>query len=475
MNIPEIIASTFKNSPIAVAIARLEDSRLVAANDAFLKLFGFELQEVIGRTSAEMGVWTASAQRQAMYSELGQVGAVSAFEAEYRSNTGKTGYIQISASQFADGDERYVVGIITEITERKRAEQALRKSESRFRAVVEDLTEVICRILPDGTFLYVNEVYCRLFGQSSEALLGTRWHPVVHPDDLPIVKAKLGEMSPDHPVVVVENRVHVANGEQRWMQFVNRGFFDPGGRLEYIQAVGRDITERKQMELALKEQEQRLELALAGSGLSLWDWDLTTGNVLFSKRWYEMLGHPPQATAEHVDHWKRQFNPDDLIRVERLVAACLAGETPVLQSEHRIRHREGHWVTVEATGKITQRDANGNPLRIVGTVLDISHKKRLNEEGLDLLKQIESMIRQTSSTSAETAPSSALERLTKRERQILGMIAEGMTSARIGQHLRLSSNTIVSHRKNLMAKLDLHTAAEVTRFAMDHGLLKPKR
>jgi DNA-binding NarL/FixJ family response regulator len=64
--------------------------------------------------------------------------------------------------------------------------------------------------------------------------------------------------------------------------------------------------------------------------------------------------------------------------------------------------------------------------------------------------------------------------LTKREQQILVMIAEGMTSARIGQQLQLSTNTIVSHRKNLMAKLKLHTTAQVTRFAIDQGLLKPK-
>jgi PAS domain S-box-containing protein len=473
--------------------------------------------------------------------------------------------------------------------------------KNRYRTVVEDQTEVISRILPDGTFTFVNEVYCRIFGKPAEDLIGKVWHPVAHPDDLPMIEAKLREMSPDNPVVTIENRVYVASGELLWMQFVNRGFYDAERHLTEIQSVGRDITALKQTEAALKaseatleraqavarigsfamgsdtgqftytnetarlfdlddrlecrfvewfsrvhpddqpaveaawnaalqgapydmtyrivvrgqviwirgvaeldfddqghllecvgtvqdvtdqkrtenalrESEGRLEMAMKGSGLALWDWDLATGSIHFSKRWYEMLGYPPEASPTHIDHWKRLFNPNDLIRVESLVAAYLAGESPFLQSEHRVRHKEGYWVTVEATGKITQLDATGHPLRIVGTVLDVSNKKRLNDEGIDLLKQIEALIRANSSNAAaQPADNAALASLTKRERQILGMIAEGMTSAQIAIQLQISANTIVTHRKNLMSKLDLHTTVEVTRFAMDHGLLKPKR
>ena len=110
---------------------------------------------------------------------------------------------------------------------------------------------------------------------------------------------------------------------------------------------------------------------------------------------------------------------------------------------------------------------------MVGTVLDVTQRKRLNDEGIALLKRIESLIRETSNnTPAETANSEALESLTKRERQILTMIAGGMTSAQIGKELKLATNTIISHRQNLMTKLDLHSTAEVTRFAMENGLMK---
>lgn len=112
------------------------------------------------------------------------------------------------------------------------------------------------------------------------------------------------------------------------------------------------------------------------------------------------------------------------------------------------------------------------PLRMVGTLLDVSQRKRLNEEGRDLLKRIEKLIREnTSRGPVKTENGKSSENLTKRQRQILGMIAAGMTSAEIGKQLHLSTPTVISHRRNLMAKLDLHSTAEVTRFAIDHGLL----
>ena len=145
-----------------------------------------------------------------------------------------------------------------DVTERRLAEEALRESEERYRSVVEDQTEVISRFLPDGTFLFVNEVYCRVFGKTAAELVGSRWQPAAYPDDLPMVEASLRTLAPDNPVVVIENRIRTGSGELRWMQFVNRALFDGTGRIAAIQAVGRDITERRQAEEAVARQRDAL-------------------------------------------------------------------------------------------------------------------------------------------------------------------------------------------------------------------------
>lgn len=158
-----------------------------------------------------------------------------------------------------DGEVRGFYVLVTETTALHDAHEALRASEERYRAVIEDQTELISRIAADGTFTFVNNIYCRFFGKAADKLLGRAWAPGCHPDDIRQVEAQVRTLSPLQPTVVVENRVWSGSGELRWMQFVNRGFFDTSGRLLEVQSVGRDITDRKNAELALREAHAQLE------------------------------------------------------------------------------------------------------------------------------------------------------------------------------------------------------------------------
>lgn len=130
--------------------------------------------------------------------------------------------------------------------------------EERYRAVVEDQTEIISRFRADGTLTFVNEVYCRLFGKKLHELIGQKWQPRALAEDVPLIEARLRLLSPATPVVIIENRVHAASGELCWMQFVNRASFDGDGRHLETQSVGRDITERKRAEEKLHEKQALL-------------------------------------------------------------------------------------------------------------------------------------------------------------------------------------------------------------------------
>lgn len=145
----------------------------------------------------------------------------------------------------------------TEISERRRAETALGDSEIRYRAIVEDQTELICRFLPDYTFTFVNEAYCRFFNKTQEELLGNSLLPFVAPDDRDYIRSVVSSLTPDQPIRAIENRVIEANGEIHWHRWINHAIFDENGEIVEYQAVGSDITDHKQAEEALSESVQR--------------------------------------------------------------------------------------------------------------------------------------------------------------------------------------------------------------------------
>lgn len=167
----------------------------------------------------------------------------------------------IGKAEVQNGRVVRVYGHIMDITPSKSIEQELVKSEQWYRAVVEDQTEIISRFKADGKFTFVNEICCRLFGGSPKDYIGSRWQPVAHEEDVAMVEQKLKELSPQNPVITIENRVSGADGTLRWMQFVNRGFFDNQGRLIEIQSVGRDMTLLKEKERQLMEKEDEIRLS----------------------------------------------------------------------------------------------------------------------------------------------------------------------------------------------------------------------
>jgi PAS domain S-box-containing protein len=122
----------------------------------------------------------------------------------------------------------------------------LRRSQEQYRSVVEDQTELICRFLADGTYTFVNGAYCRYFQCTPEQLLGEKFWKFIPEHQKPASRACLASITPEHPVASIEHEVKGLDGEMRWQQWTDRGFFDERGRIIEYQAVGRDITERKQ-------------------------------------------------------------------------------------------------------------------------------------------------------------------------------------------------------------------------------------
>jgi len=148
----------------------------------------------------------------------------------------------------ADGRVVRMAGSESDISARKAAEQALRASEERYRAIVESQVEMVCRFRADGEILFVNAAYARARGTTADQLTGRNLWAFVDESDRQAVKAHIDRLSPDVAAVSIENRFETADGV-RWTLWTNRALaFDSGGRATELQSSGIDITDRKARE-----------------------------------------------------------------------------------------------------------------------------------------------------------------------------------------------------------------------------------
>lgn len=180
-----------------------------------------------------------------------------------KNRDGHTVWVSSNVTALCDfeSDNRVIgyMDICHDITERVEIEQALRESEERYRAIVEDYqTELICRFKPDGRFTFVNEVYCRYFGRTRAELLGMNLMDLLPEDEQRKLKNHLSSFGADLSVLTIEHQVIVPNQGLRWLQHTDRAIYDDQGNIREFQSVGRDITNRKELEAQIQTAQANL-------------------------------------------------------------------------------------------------------------------------------------------------------------------------------------------------------------------------
>ncbi|WP_071187537.1 PAS domain S-box protein [Trichormus sp. NMC-1] len=245
-------ATIFHTCPDPITITLLEDGRWINVNNAFLQLAGYTYDEIIGRTAIEMNLLVNPPEVEAIAQQLQQTGFVRNQEFHWRTKSQEIKVSLVSCEIIELDGKPCVLTISKEITELKKAQAALHASRDRYRAIVQDQTELIIRYQPDGTTTFVNEAFCRYFKRSPEELLAHNFYPVIFEEDKDYVAQLINSMSRENPTVLIENRVMVGE-EIRWTQWINLMIFDEQEEFVEFQAVGRDINVCKQAEIELRQ------------------------------------------------------------------------------------------------------------------------------------------------------------------------------------------------------------------------------
>jgi PAS domain S-box-containing protein len=274
-----------------------------------------------------------------------------------------------------DGQFVGYMGSCVDITERKEMEEELRRSEERYRAVVEDQTEFICRFLPDGTITFVNDAYCRYFGRSRKETTGHSLWQFIPEEEHQKARDHLASISLKHPVATIEHQV-VSDGVRRWQQWSDRGIFDAAGKIIEFQSVGRDITARKESEEALLQSESKFRAIFESNLLPLVYWQADGRITDANDAYLRLIDYSREELHTGKLRWDLMTVPEDRHLDEQAIKELQNGKRAVTPFEKRYRRKGGQIVSVLIGGTLLP----GFTDRGIAFAINLSDQKWLEEE-----------------------------------------------------------------------------------------------
>lgn len=268
-----------------------------------------------------------------------------------------------------------------DITRFKLAEEALRFAEEKYRGIFENAVEGIFQSSPEGRYLSANPALARLYGYDSASHLIHSVREIsrdiyVDPDTR---SEFLALMAATDNVQGFEARVRRRDGTVLWIAENARAVRGPSGAVLYFEGTVEDITARREAEDALRKSQERYALAAQGSNGGLWEWDLGEDRFFYSSRWAALVGVEDSDLSTRPEEWWDRTHPRDIDLLRQEIQSHLKGHTPHFECEFRILHKDGTWRWVLSRG-MALRDAAGKPLRMAGSVEEVTSRKRVEEQ-----------------------------------------------------------------------------------------------
>jgi PAS domain S-box-containing protein len=228
--------------------------------------------------------------------------------------------------------------------ERRAAERAVSDSEKRFRAVVEDQTDLICRFKPDGRLTFVNEAFCRFHGKRSDELIGTNIFQILSEEDAAVPLTYINSLPPDQLVISFDHRLHGPDQVEVWHQYRIRPLFEEKGGTREFQAVIQDITQRKRSEQSLRASEEKYRSLIDHIPDVVWTADANRNLIYISGNVAKVLGFGLEECLDPGrQFWMDRIHPEDAARVGQAYQQLFSsGEK--FDVEYRFRRKDGEWI-----------------------------------------------------------------------------------------------------------------------------------
>jgi len=286
----EIFSKSFYTSPDSIIINRLDNGKIVEANDGFRKMIGYEENEVIGKTTLEINLYVNPEERNIILHELKTNGQIKDFECWFAKKNGLPIMGLLSAVIIDINGIKHILSTTRDITERKRVEEALQKSETEFRQLAEAMPQIVWITRPDGWNIFFNQQWVKYTGQTLEESYGHGWNKPFHPDDQQRAWDAWQNATANLATYSLECRLRRFDGEYKWWLIRGIPVLDEHGDVAKWYGTCTDINERKQAEALLSESEKRNRGILANLDAGIVIHAPDTSIILSNPKAAELLG-----------------------------------------------------------------------------------------------------------------------------------------------------------------------------------------
>lgn len=366
---------TFISNPTASVIFSFPDGRFLNVNDAFVRTFGHTPEEAVGKTSVELGLWPDPQEREELLRRAREGEEVRGYETRLRTKSGVALDVLLYMEAIELAGAQCLLATISDITERKRAEELLRARERHFRALIENSADAFLLFTPDGRLYYASPSTPRVIGYSPEEIASLNAYDILHPQDVEVFEGALAAiLGRPGASVNVQLRVRQKDGAWHWFEGTYTNMIDDPN-IGAIVNNFRNITERKRAEEHLRQAEEQARKvldtipAMIGSGPP--DGTLDYCN----QQWLAFSG----LTLKQLGSYQELLtHPDDRERVFKKWQETVAIGKPY-EMEQRHRRFDGVYRWFLTRG-VPLRDSEGRIERWYGTLTDIEDRKQAEEQ-----------------------------------------------------------------------------------------------
>ncbi len=384
----ERFSKAFQAGTALMAISEMETGRFIDVNDEFLRVTGYKKEEIIGKSSLERNLFFDPNDRERILKSVKESGTAKNLEVKIRMASGDIRIGLFSVSQIEIGNTACWLTTMVDITDRKNIEEELKLRESYLSTILENQPGLIWLKDSESSFLAANTAFAKSCGIGDPKLLKGK-------NDFDIWPKELAEKyrADDFEVMASGNSKIVEEiifdkGDAKWFETFKSPISDVNGKIIGTTGYSRDISLRKKMEIELKHSEEQLRLTFDVTGEGIWDWNISENTVQHNKAWCNILGIGEEKLLHNLEFFSERIHPEDKDKVFEKVDYALKTGTKY-ESQHRLMKMDGSIIWVSDRGAVVENDESGNPLRMLGSISDITDKKIIEEQLIKAKQQAE--------------------------------------------------------------------------------------